>query len=249
VTSGDRNSLAPWCDSCPLRALPIFEEFSSDELDFMLKFKTAHRHAERGKTLIRHGESVNHVCTLFSGWALRHRLLPDGRRQIVLVLLPGDMIGLDTIFLQPPQYSIQALSDITYCVLDTQLLAAMPLEQPRLAQRLMKLALIEQRVLETRMTVLGRCSAEERIAYLVLDLHQRLSRRRLMNGYGFAFPLTQQQLADAAGLNIIHTNRVLRRLRMRDILTIQNHRAQIHDMAALQRLVTVGMHDGARPLF
>lgn len=247
--SNHRADLSPSCDSCPLRALSLFEEFARDELAFMQRFKVAHRHAERGKTLIRYGESTGQLFTLFSGWAMRHRLLPDGRRQIAQILLPGDLIGLDGIFLEPPQYSVQAASDITFCVLDTRLLTDMPLNQSRLSRRLTKLALSEYRMLETLLTIIGRCNAEERIGYFILDLHTRLSRRQIINGGSFSFPLTQQQLADALGLNIIHTNRVLRRLRMRGVLTIQNHRAEIHDIAALRRLAPFIPQEETRPLF
>jgi CRP-like cAMP-binding protein len=232
-----------------LRALALFEEFSRDEIEFMRRFKVAHRHAESGKTLIRYGESNGQLYTLFSGWAMRHRLLPDGRRQILQILLPGDLIGLDGIFLDAPQYSVQAATDITFCVLDTRLLAEMPFIQSRLSRRITKVALIEHRMLETLLTIIGRCNAEERIAYFILDLHTRLSRRRLIDGESFAFPLTQQQLADAVGLNIIHTNRVLRRLRMRELLTIHHHRAEIYDLAGLRRLAAFAPHEETRPLF
>jgi CRP-like cAMP-binding protein len=243
-----RGGLAPWCDTCPLRALSLFEDFGREELDVMMRFKVAHRHAPRGATLVRDGDASGQLYTLFSGWALRHRLLPDGRRQIIRVVLPGDTIGLDGLFLEPPQYSVQAASDVTFCVLDGRLVPEMFAMLPRLGRRLTRLALLEQRALETHLSVVGRCSAEERIAFAFLDIHGRLVTRRLINGDTFRLPITQQQLADFAGLNIIHTNRVLRRLRERGIMTIQSHMVQIHELAALRRLAPLSVHEERRPL-
>jgi CRP-like cAMP-binding protein len=229
-----------------LRALSLFEELSREELEFMVRFKVAHRHSARGTILIRDGEGDGLLCTLFSGWALQHRRLSVDRRQITKILLPGDLIGLDAVFIEQPQYSIQAASDITYCVLDKRLLAEMPVAQPALDRRLTRIALTEQRDIEAWLTVIGRCSAEERIAYLILDLHSRLSRRRLIHSDGFTLPLTQQQIADAVGLNIIHTNKILRRLR--SVFTIQKHRVTIHNIAALRRLTAFSPEEGKRPL-
>lgn len=246
--SSQRNGLSPWCDVCPLRAVSAFEDFSPEELETMMRLKVAHRYAARGDTLIRCGEMNGHLYTLFSGWALRHRLLPDGRRQIIQVVLPGDTIGLDSLFLDGPLYSVQAASDVTFCVLDARLVGDIFGRLPQLGRRLTKLALVEQRALETRLIIVGRCSAEERIAFVFVEIHGQLTKRRLINGNYFRFPITQQQLADFVGLNIIHTNRVLRRLRERGIMTIQSQKVRIHQFAALRQLAPFGANEECLPL-
>jgi CRP-like cAMP-binding protein len=122
------------------------------------------------------------------------------------------------------------------------------LVQPRLARRLTRLALLEERALETRLTVIGRCRARERIAFFFLDIHDRLSRRHLINGNGFRFPVTQQQVADFLGLNIIYTNRVLRELRNRGIMTVHNHKVEIHQLASLRHLAPISIPEASTPL-
>src|SRR5690242_13971610 len=98
---GGAPAAAPWCDACPLRQFPLFRDFSPDELRFMRKAKTAHLVAPAQTTLIREGEQSSQVFTLFTGWAVRYKILADGRRQILNVLLPGDTIGLYAALIGP----------------------------------------------------------------------------------------------------------------------------------------------------
>jgi CRP-like cAMP-binding protein len=240
---------APWCDTCSLRLLPLFKSFSPSELRSMQDLKIAHRVAPAKTILVRNNESSGQVFTLFSGWAFRHTSLPDGRRQILNVLLPGDMIGLYATLIGQPYFSVQTATEVSYCVLDERRLRAMSKAQHGLGIRVAELALREVATLELRLTVVGQCSAEERTAYFLLDLYHRLQGRHLVRDHQFGLPLTQQELADALGLNIIHLNRVLRRLRERGLVTIQRGKVTVHDMAGLQRMVPLTpMAGGQWPL-
>ena len=83
---------------------------------------------------------------------------------------------------------------------------------------------------------IGRRSAIQRMAHLILELCERLQLVGLATPNGFDCPLNQHALADALGLSAIHINRVLRQLRERGLVTLSGHRMLIHDSKALRDL-------------
>src|SRR5262245_29686319 len=95
------------CEQCPLRSKPVFRNFSAEELEFVRQFKSGELNAEAGSTVLLQGTHSNHLYTLLSGWAFRHRTLPDGRRQILNYAFPGDFLGLQASMLSEMQHSVE----------------------------------------------------------------------------------------------------------------------------------------------
>ncbi|NJL06932.1 MAG: Crp/Fnr family transcriptional regulator [Methylacidiphilales bacterium] len=178
------------------------------------------------------------LFTLYSGWAVKTTTLPSGEAFLVKVLLPGDLIGLESVLSGPSRHSVHAATDVTYCTFDHRQISAM-LSMPSLARRLVVLLLAEQRRTYERLAVVGACNARRNFAHFVLDLFQRLRERQMARDNGFRVPLSSMQLADALGLTTVHLNRVLRGFRDDRILTLENHTLTIHDLAALREIAAV----------
>jgi CRP-like cAMP-binding protein len=163
-----------------------------------------------------YGEGANlRPRVLLSGWACRMRMLPDGRRQIFAFLLPGDAVGLSTRPQPPGQCTVVALTRVETA--DATALRDAVAADCAGASGLglacaLALALEEGQVLD-HVTRLGRQSALERTAHLLLELHDRLTCVGLADGARFSLPLTQEVLADALGLSIVHINRTLQQLK------------------------------------
>lgn len=155
------------------------------------------------------------------------------------ILLPGDIVGLETLLGEAPAYSVQAASDVAMCLLDGPRTAQRMVAEPWLRQRVFALLCRDREDSDELLTRIGQCDAEERVSWLLLDLHARLQRRKLATENSFSLALTQQQIADLLGLNVIHLNRVLRRLRGRQLVAITGRKVALHDIPALQRLATV----------
>src|SRR5688500_18032900 len=83
----------PWCDRCVLRSDCGFEDFNEEELSFMMRLKIGHGRAWAGETIIDEGTHKPRCYTLFSGWAVRSRLLGRGQHHVLSILLPGDPMG------------------------------------------------------------------------------------------------------------------------------------------------------------
>jgi CRP-like cAMP-binding protein len=151
---------------------------------------------------------------ILSGWACRQRLLPDGRRQIISFLLPGDIVGILPPCLPAPCAAV-ALTRVRVADASSFYRATLGIDpsQPGLAQGLRILQLLDESVLRDQVTRLGRQTAYERFANLLLELYSRLQTVGLASDGQFALPLTQEVLADALGLSVVHVNRTVQQMR------------------------------------
>ena len=106
------------CDRCPLASHKAFRKFTPEELRFVQRFKIGEARVEAGRTVLVEGEDSPYLFTVLSGWAIKHKSLADGRRQIINFALPGDMTGLQAAMFDKMQHSVQALTDVVLCVFD-----------------------------------------------------------------------------------------------------------------------------------
>jgi len=165
------------------------------------------------RTFYREGEPVAEFALLLEGWAFRFKLLPDGRRQILSIALPGEPITLHTLWTDRLSFSVQSLTELQLRLFDRQALIDRMQADGTLAFQLGEAVARELMAFENRLTNLGRRTAVERIARLILVLHARLKQCDLVEGETFPFPLRQQHIADALGMTPVHVSRVFSELR------------------------------------
>ena len=189
----------------------------------------------RGEKIIEEGEPHCYVYWLRTGWVARTRQLPDERNQIIAVFLPGDFFGVKSIFLARQPDALEAISAVTVEFLDHRQVLKLSRDDPDIAARLWWQVCEDQRRLHTWVAGLGRGNAEERIAAMALDFRVRL-RRAGFAGESFRLPMTQQQMADYLGLTIVHVNRVLKRLRDTDAISVSKGRMMIRNVQAVEQL-------------
>jgi CRP-like cAMP-binding protein len=197
-------------------------------------------HEERapaGADLFSEGDSLGEVLFLRTGWAHRYRLLNDGRRQIVNVLVPGDLIGP---FTPTAKQFAATLTPSSICRVSRADIARRMGDCPGFSAAVEALIASEFELLAERTVSLGRRNAKERIAFLLLEVYERLRRVGLVNGNSFELPLTQEVIGDALGLSVVHVNRTLRALREAKLATVGFGRATIHDLATLADVASAG---------
>ncbi len=173
---------------------------------------------------------------VISGWACQQRFLSDGRRQIIRIVLPGDIIGnLDcsklsynsSVAALTPMITMDASSLVTVAERRDP-------KQDGLTRALRLLASEEMIAMQNQIVRLGCQSAYERIVHLMLELHSRLQAAGLTDEDKFAMPLTQETLADVLGLSLVHLNRTIRRLRRDGLLHIRLGSVTILDLKLTQ---------------
>ena len=240
------------CAQCPIRRRPLFRPFSETELGFVAEMKTDHIVVAPRTNIIAEDEVGGPVYTLFEGWAIRYHRLPNGARQILDIMLPGDTIGLASAVLGRVKHSVQAITTATLCVLQGRRLAELFNGHPGLALNILATRVEEEQRMDVRLSLLGRSTAEQRIGYLMLETLDRLRQRGMVNGGSTCpFPLQRRDLADAAGLSRVHVARTLESLRERRFAEIQSGTLVIFDrrgLAELARYVPPGGAAGRRAL-
>jgi CRP/FNR family transcriptional regulator len=200
------------CEECPFRTNPAFRDFAPPELEFISTFKSGELNAEAGTTLFLEDTNSPHLYTVLAGWAFRYKMLPDGRRQILNFALPGDLLGLQASVFDKMGHSAEALTDMVLCIFPREKLWGLFCNHPSLGFDLTWLAAREERMLDEHLLSVGRRSALERMAYLLLHLFRRAEALGLTDGDRIEFPFFQQHLADTLGMSLVHANNTLRRL-------------------------------------
>lgn len=164
---------------------------------------------------------------LLAGWAARVRWLADGRRQIIGFILPGEAIGL---CVRPHPLALAPTLALTPLITMDASPVMRALQNPcGLTEVLSASAAMDEALLLDQVVRLGRQTAYERICHLLLELRDRLSDVGLDHGGAFRLPLTQEVIADATGLSVVHVNRILQRLRKEGLLDLRSGRAMILD--------------------
>jgi CRP-like cAMP-binding protein len=210
------------CYECALRACGIFKPVTAQELSTINDIKKEHVLLPAGAEIVRAGEEAPELYTLYSGWAFRFKTLPDGRRQILNFLLAGDLLGLQAAMFDSAQHGIEALTDVQLCVLPRRDVWALFGKMPGLAFDVTWLGSREESIVDENLASVGRRNAAERVAALIISLYKRADLLGLVDEGSFAFPLTQQHIADAMGLSLVHTNKTLAKLRRLGMFTRSN---------------------------
>lgn len=187
-------------------------------------------------SIYRAGEILSGVPIVHSGWAARVKRLPDGRRQILSFVLPGELISAGAAFADRLSFYVEAITDVRYAVYQRTEPHEILARGPDLLQALISGCLAEKAEIEELATDLGRRRAEERIARLFLQLRSRLQALGQASGVSFDMPLRQQHIADATGMTVIHVGRVMGALRNDGIIRLTGGVLAITDLAALKRL-------------
>src|SRR5579863_2837801 len=226
------------CFECALRACGLFKPISENELAVINDIKRDHLTVPAGTEIIRAGRDSPELYTLYSGWAFRFQTLPDGRRQILNFLLPGDLLGLQAAMFDAAQHGIEALTNVQLCVLPRRKVWSFFGEMPGLAFDVAWLGSHEESHVDGNLTSAGRRTATERTAALIMMLYKRAKALGLVSDETFAFPLTQQHIADALGLSLVHTNKTLARLRRLGMFTRANGSMTLTNPRVLERIAS-----------
>lgn len=194
------------------------------------------REVQARRDIISEGDKPEHVHVILEGWAARYKLLPDGSRQIVAFLIPGDFCDLHVTILREMDHGIVALTPARVAFVPHKVMEDLPIDRPSLGRALWRATLVDEAVLRSWIVNVGRRDARIRIAHLVCELYARLSLVGLAADGEFEFPLTQGVIADATGLTPVHVNRMLQQLRADELIVLESNRLKLPDIAALAKV-------------
>lgn len=224
------------CLNCPLRRNSAFLAFTDTELAFMRGFKAGELTVGPQTTILFQGAASPQLFTALAGWGLRYKLLPDGGRQVINFVMPGDLVGLQAGLLGEMQHSVDAVTDMTLCVFSRSDLWSLFKSCPERAYDLTWLAAREEHFLGDMLATIGRRSGTERVAWGLLSLFRRAEARQLVRNGAMPMPFRQQDIADACGLSLVHTNKTLSILRSQGLIELLDGALRLTDRKGLQAL-------------
>lgn len=223
------------CADCALNPVCLPPAMPDDELFELEELIDRRRPIARGKPLFRQGDPFETVFAVRTGAIKTCITLPDGAEQITGFYLPGELVGLDGIAQQRHVSTAIALESTAVCALPFDQLEALAGQKPPLQRHLFKVLSEEIHSDQQLLLLLGKRSAEARLAAFLISLSSRYKRRRLSENR-FSLPMSRTDIGNHLGLAIETVSRLFGRLQQTGVLEMNGRDIAIVDRAALCQL-------------
>ena len=219
-----------------IRKLGGFADFSEDDRRAIEQLCVETCEFRPGENLIQEGERPSHVFLLLEGWGFRYKLLPDGKRQIMAYLVPGDLCDIHIFVLKAMDHGMGLLSPATVALIDPDRMVDVMDKHPKIERALWWSTLVDEATLREWLVNMGQRDAYQSIAHLLCEMWLRMRAVGLADADSFSLPLTQVELGDTMGLTPVSVNRALQRLRGECLITLEQKQLTIHDPKRLAQV-------------
>ncbi len=184
--------------------------------------------------LIQEGDRPESVHIVLEGFACRYKLLPDGTRQIMAYLVPGDLCDMHIAILGEMDHSIATLSRCKIVTISRKMIEDLVENHGRINRALWWATLVDEATLREWLVNMGRRSADKQLGHLLCELLLRLQVVGLATENSYDLPLTQTEIGDTLGISNVHVNRVLKQLRKDGLIVLKNKRVTISNVEGLK---------------
>jgi CRP-like cAMP-binding protein len=223
--------------SLPLiRKLENYVHLSDIEKRSLMQADVQVRDIEARVDIIREHQEVEGATLVLEGFACRYKLLPDGRRQMLGYMLPGDMCDPRIFLLHQMDHSIATISRAKIAIWPRKSVLGLTSLYPRITRAFWWCALVDEGTAREWLVSLGQRTALERLAHLICELYYRLKAIDMVSSHGFDFPVTQAELGDTLGLSAVHVNRTLQDMRRERLVRLAGRRLTVLNLEALSTI-------------
>jgi CRP-like cAMP-binding protein len=192
------------------------------------------------------GDSTIDLPVVERGWLEQYRILSDGRRCVLRLSLPGDVVDGAFPMLHRAQFSVGALTNARVLLVPSQPLLALLRDDAAIALAFLYLEAYQHSSLRERVSTLASLSAYERLGHLLLELLGRLEAVGLARRNEYELPVSQPSLGEILGMHTVHVNRMFRRLEADGFITRSDSLIRITDREGLTNLTEFRKLDLAR---
>ena len=184
--------------------------------------------------MVREGQVPQRCIFLLEGYAFRQKLTSNGEREIVALLVPGDFIDLQNLYLDQSDHDLVTLGAVRVAEVGMIDLRALVETSPMVGAALWIDALVESSIYREWLLNIGRRPARIRLAHLLCEFHARLRAIDRAGDMEYELPMTQEQLGDAMGLTPVHVNRVLKLLEQDGLIGRYKRQIKVTDWERLR---------------
>ena len=216
-----------------IQKLEAFAPLTEADKTLLASLSRGSRRVPSHEDLVREGDQPGDVRLILEGFAYRYKFLPDGSRQIVAYLIPGDFCDLHVFILKTMDHGIATLSPCTVADIPRTRVLEL-IERPAIARALWWATLVDEATLREWLVNIGARPADQRVGHLLCELLVRLETVGLTVKGSYELPLTQKELGDTMGLSAVHMNRIIQRLRAEKLITKNRGRVIVEDVERLK---------------
>jgi CRP-like cAMP-binding protein len=211
-----------------------FDQVERQRLDELLTYPT--KTYARGQDIIAEGQKVQDIHLVLTGLAARTKVLADGERQIMALLIPGDLCDVEVFVLEALDHNITAMSTTTCVLIPSKVVEDLLTESSKLTKALWWSTMTDSAVLRERIVDHGSRDARERIAHLFYEMLVRYRIVAETTDDSLPFLMTQEDLADATGMTPMHVSRTLAQLREEGLIDLKNKALTVLDPPRLKEV-------------
>lgn len=198
--------------SCLIEKLSHYIDIDATARGHLAALEEHERRYRRHQEVYGEGDRLDYLHVVKTGWFYAYTDMPDGRRQVIRVLQPGDVIGFPDIAFHQATCNIRAAEDGCLCPFPKRKLDTIFAESPRLTALLFTIANREYACAVDTLRAMGRMDARERLAFFFLDLTARLRITNPAMARTIRMPMNQHEIGDALGLTHTYVSKTIREM-------------------------------------
>ena len=190
---------------------------------------------KRGKHLYESGDPISSIYSIMAGTFKTCTVTETGEEQVMGFYMRGAIMGLDAMATGHYTATAIAIEDGQVCIVSAECLEQHCLQNMSVSKRIHAAMAREINAGQRMMLMLGRKTAEERVASFLIELAATYSAL----GYSSSdinMLMTRAEIGSYLGLKLETVSRILSNFQDRQLLAVNQKHIRILDVAGLERL-------------
>lgn len=224
------NKIKIACESCSLHELCLPLGLHGDDLKRLDSIISRSHPIKKNEVIFRQGDIFEGFYAIRSGSVKTVTMANDGSEQITGFHLPGEIVGMDAIGESCHPCSAIALETTSFCAIPYTQLESLTGELASLRHQLLRIMSQEISHDANLLMLLGKKTADERLASLLLSLSSRLSQRGF-SPTEFNLSMSRNDIANYLGLAVETVSRLFTRFQEKGLIKVDGKFVQLlsHD--------------------
>ncbi|MGA7980746.1 MAG: fumarate/nitrate reduction transcriptional regulator Fnr [Chromatiaceae bacterium] len=230
------------CRNCTLGTLCLPVGLAPEDVERLDDIVKRSRPLHRGDYLFRSGERFRSLYVVKTGSVKTYAPNEEGGEQVLGFHLPGEVIGLDAIEKEVHACSAKVLETSAICEVPFARLEELSNSVPSLQHQIYRLLSKEISQDTEMLLLLGKKSADERLATFLLSMSKRL-RTRGLSPTDFYLSMSRHEIGNYLGLAVETVSRLFTRFQDEGLLKVDRKHVQLLDLDVLEAVVSGVLSD------